>query len=236
MFRGPKMKHARLISALILISIGTVGVVFAAFAQENVREQRIVRVDGHNETWKLVVNGKLNKVCRPRDPDSAVCPCSGFEDADAGKFSIVRYQGGREIDRLELAPLFGSNFPLGLPGTAWLLQRHIFKLADYDHSGKALEFLLQVDTAPCGKPVVVAIGVSAGNPRLHALSAVETPGEPLMMSWTAWRSLLAEPGPFTITTWSCGDHGSDTETDATLSAVNGAIHYTTSESQCPGVK
>lgn len=205
----------------------------SAFAKEKIREEISVEVDGAQEIWRVVSSGKTTKICVRGDPDSAICPCSGFQDADNGKFSVVRLKNNREIDRLELGQFFGRNFPLGRAGANAWLTAPVLQLADYDHNGKALEFLLQVDTAPCGKPVVIAIGISFVQPHLHALSSVELPSEPMSMSWEAWRQLLNASGPVSLETWACGDHGAETSTTSTFSAEQGVLHFTSEESDCP---
>jgi len=220
----------KLFYAAVALSLGTL----SALAQDQIREQIEVKALGHEEVWQVVSQGETEKICRPADPKAAACPCAGFENADAGKFDIVRFRDGREIDRLNLAPLFGDNFPIGPPGTSWLPpKKPILKLADYDHSGTALEFLLQVDTAPCGKPVVAAIGISRTHPNLHALSSAEQPDMPLTMYWTGWQKLRKGPGPFTEQIWACGDHGADTQLIADFSAADGVIHFRTGEGSCP---
>jgi hypothetical protein len=99
----------------------------------------------------------------------------------------------------------------------------IMKLADYDRDGNATEFLIQVGTMPCGKHQFAAVGVTRANPHLHALSSVAHPDAPLIMPGPAWEALLKSAGPTTITTWTCGDHGSDVSTELVVSAQNGVI-------------
>jgi hypothetical protein len=43
------------------------------------------------------------------------------------------------------------------------------------------------------------------------------------MSLYEWQALLKGPGPHTVTTWSCGDHGSEEYDDAIVSADHGNI-------------
>jgi hypothetical protein len=57
----------------------------------------------------------------------------------------------------------------------------IMKFADYDRDGEATEFLIQVRTLPCGKSQFAAVGVSAKESHLHALTSVAKPDTPLIM-------------------------------------------------------
>src|SRR5208283_2183033 len=100
------------------------------------------------------------------------------------------------------------------------------RFGDYDHDGRATEFLFQVGTLPCGKRMSVAIGVSRQNPRLHVFSTVEHPDRPLVLRAGQWESLLEATAPIKVTDWKCGDHGSDAETELELSADENGIHAT----------
>jgi hypothetical protein len=109
----------------------------------------------------------------------------------------------------------------------------IMRLGDYDRTGRATEFLIQVGTLPCGKLQFAAVGVSATEPHLHALTSVAKPDAPLIMPLGAWQALLKGPGPHTVPTWACGDHGSDARTDLVVSASDGQIHVKDREFSCP---
>jgi hypothetical protein len=227
-----------------------------------VRETRTVVVHGVPETWQLVWIGKPISMCGPRDVDMATtCPCAGTAYGEAGNLWLVRRRGGREIERMDLKPLFGHfDYPdadrgkdkailqrwpmkdsdwkdLDHPPSATTIERrppvHIMKMADYDHDGHATEFLLQVGTLPCGKLQSVAIGLTQQNPHLHALSTVERPGTPLMMSVRAWQALLKSPGPTTVDDWDCGDHASEEHDDLVVSARHGDIHVKFHRWSCP---
>ena len=233
-------------------------------AAQYVREERLVSVDGVTETWRLVWEGKPSAVCEPEDVISAItCPCAGLAYGEYGKLSLVRTRGGREIERMDLAPLFGKfDYPDAerLEGKAYLqrwptqdsdLERserddpklvseirrrmapRIMQLADYDRDGKATEFLIQVGTLPCGKLQFSAVGISDKNPHLHALTSVARPDEPLVLPLSAWQVLLSHPEPTTVQTWDCGDHGSEVRTEVVVSASKGEIRVKEREYSCP---
>ena len=108
------------------------------------------------------------------------------------------------------------------------------RFGDYDHDGEATEFLLQVGTLPCGKPMSVAVGVSHRTDRLKVFSTVEHPDKPLALQASHWESLLRAKGPIKVVDWVCGDHASETETALELSADAEGIHATRSEYKCDG--
>lgn len=240
-----------------------VGVVTVA-AEQVVREQRAVVVDGARETWRLVWDGAPRAVCGPDDVSMAItCPCSGWAYAEYGKLSLVRSRGGREIESMDLRPLFGAfDYPEAdkVEGSAYLqhwplklgdmdrenkgdpsllaeIKRRpasvIMQFAAYDRSGAPTQFLIQVGTLPCGKLQFAAIGVTRAVPRLHALTSVAHPDTPLVMPKAAWLALLRSSGPTTVPTWACGDHGSDVRSELVVSATNGAIRVKAREYSCP---
>jgi hypothetical protein len=102
----------------------------------------------------------------------------------------------------------------------------VMHLADYDHDGRASEFYLQTSAGPCGHIEGIVIGVSRGNPRLHAFGTASRPGTPLHMQAQAWEDLLKASGPVEVVDWKCGDHGADTQTTLRLHWTAEGIHGT----------
>jgi hypothetical protein len=109
----------------------------------------------------------------------------------------------------------------------------IMRLRDYNHDGIAGEFLLQINTLPCGKHLMVAVGITRDNPRLHALTTAEHPERALALYPWQWQALARNPGPATIMDWPCGDHAADEETTMLLRTDHGRIHATRITSTCP---
>ncbi len=235
-----------------------------AVAQQVIREQRTLTFDGAKETWQLVWDGKPATVCGPDEVYMAItCPCSGWAYAEYGKLSLVRSRGGREIERIDLRPLFGKfDYPEAdkVDGSAYLqrwplklsdmdrenngdphlvaeIERRpapdIMKFADYNRDGAATEFLIQVGTLPCGKLQFAAIGVTKAIPHLHTLTSAAHPDAPLIMPLAAWQALLKGSGPTAVQTWPCGDHGSETRSELVVSAIAGAIRVKDREYSCP---
>jgi len=90
-----------------------------------------------------------------------------------------------------------------------------------------------VGVMPCGKQEFAAIGVSAKNDHLHALTSAAKPNDPLLMPVQAWNALIKGPEA-SVVTWQCGDHGSDVRSELVVSAKNGDIHVTGRDFSCPG--
>lgn len=216
-----------------------------------VREQRTVWVDGARETWRLVWQNQPHPICAVTDLETSItCPCIGVAYGQAGRLALVRLQGGRQIDRLDLGGIFEDfDGPGGVEAGEIALQLHplleqdlrrkgltalrgqvsrrpvtrIIAPADYNHDGQATEFLLQVGVAPCGKRQFAAIGVSKENPRLHVLGSMAHPDEPLVMPKAAWDALVRSPTPAPVLIWECEDHGSEVRSLLDVSARNGRI-------------
>jgi hypothetical protein len=251
-------------AALILYACAIVVAAFAATARAEpvVREETSVTINGARETWRLVWDAPPATVCGPEDVSMAItCPCSGLAYGEYGKLSLVRTREGREIERMDLPPLFGqfddpddkvtglayaTRWPLAQgdadredkhdPGLIDDIKRRpaptIMIFADYDRNGAANEFLLQVGTLPCGKHQFAAIGI-AGDGKLRALSSAAKPDAPLMMPLAAWQALAKGAGPTTVPTLTCGDHGSDSRAELVVSADKGVIRAKSREYSCP---
>jgi hypothetical protein len=107
------------------------------------------------------------------------------------------------------------------------------KLADYDHDGRATEFLLHVGNVPCGKQYDVVVGISKSEPRLHALSSIAKPDEPLLLPQRAWAALLSGTGEHNVIELECGDHGSEVHEELVISAEKGKIRARRRTFSCP---
>ncbi|HVT53442.1 MAG TPA: hypothetical protein VHE77_17810 [Dongiaceae bacterium] len=225
------------------------------------REQRSLSVAGVKETWQLVWESPPKPTCGPDSIDEAItCPCIGTAYGEAGKLALVRMRGGSEVERLELGPLFGQFDGPETPGVATLIRwpmldgdferdhkddptlqaeirrrpaPTVMRFADYDHDGAETEFLLPVGTLSCGKVQYAAIGVTAGNPHLHALGSAAHPDALLAMPLPAWHALLLKTEPSTIELQACGDHGSEERSTLTVSVGKDGIHAHERDFSCP---
>jgi len=232
----------------------------AAHGKTVVREQRSVMIDGLKDVWRLIWRSTPSdrNSCGPAQPEMAMtCPCSGAAYAQVGDLVLERERPGRPTERMSLTPLFaGSDMLSEEKGPVAMLARWparsrdiehnptpaairlrpavpIMRLRDYNHDGIAGEFLLQVDTLPCGKHVLVAVGTTRDNPHLHALTTAEHPERPLALLQWEWDALARNPRPGEVMDTPCGDHGAEDDTTMVLSTSRGRLHATRITSTCP---
>lgn len=254
------MRHMILRS--ILLALFAVAVAAPSRPVEFLREQRSVTIGGKAETWQLVWQGRPRSVCGPDDVEMAItCPCTGFAYGEMGRLALVRKQAGKEIDRLPLGPFFdelpasdsrglavmqwrpmtpGDLHRLGEPATPAFLAEvrrrpgpRVMLMGDYDRDGNASEFLVQTTAGPCGHTEYVLVGTSRTRPQLHGFGSADHPEDLLVMPGSAWQALLTARGPTSVTSWACGDHGSDVRHELVLSSAAGAIRVRQRTWSCP---
>jgi hypothetical protein len=217
-----------------------------------IREERKVIVDGGEESWALVWRSTpSDSICGLSEPlDSFTCPCSGFAYAQSGHLSLRRKIPGREPESLDLDDLFLRDGTPGADTNKQSLlakwpQRDgdsdrvdddplfreeirrrkavsVLNFADYDHDGKASEFLLQVGTWPCGKHYMVAVGAIGAARHLGVIRTMEHPERPLVLPESAWKALLN--GDLQgVVEWECDDHGSEVQQILHVAAQAGHV-------------
>lgn len=181
--------------------------------------------------------------------DWYTCPCNGEEFGEKGDLDLVRQRPGEPEDRLGLNTLFDDRDALlprwaptdkerknlKVPSPADLETRPvvpILKFGDYDHDGRATEFVLQVESAPCGHQAAVVVGVDRKNPKLHVFSSVEAPKDFLTLRPSEWEKVKTKlPAEFLEV--GCGDHGSDEEDSVMISIDAAGLHAAQSHKACP---
>ena len=225
------------------------------------RESVAVRVGTADERWRLEWRSPPREACAPQAEDVVSCPCTGFAYGEMGVLDLVRRRPGHPDERLPLTPLFHDpdNADWDSPSEdlaarqRWPVREsdvnetdqaaferrvrarpsvRVMALRDYDHDGRATEFLLQVGTAPCGRRESIVVGVSRGRPALHAFTSVAHPERPLVLEATIWERLARSGGGVSVLEWPCGDHGAETRTDVRIAVTPGGIDGTRSESEC----
>ena len=75
------------------------------------RDERAVKVDGVEETWRLEWLGAPRLVCQPLDLSWPSCSCSGFAFGEAGGLDLVRLRDAGEIDRFHLTLFSNADVP-----------------------------------------------------------------------------------------------------------------------------
>ncbi len=218
----------------------------------SLREEAEVTVDGVKEKWRLEWTSTPSPSCVDEKEvgslgsGSVTCSCAGFAFGEKGDLDLVRAQPGKAEERMHLGPLFDGGkarlqrWPVGNwaktpPSLADLAMRplaRVMKIADYDHDGRATEFVLQVDANACGHTPSVVVGISKNKPSLHAFATTDKPSEPLKLDRRSDWDKLAAKSPVSIVEVACGDHGADTETSLDLSA-DGELHAKEKTRKCP---
>ena len=226
-----------------------------------IREEVEIVIDGIEERWSLEWVKPPVPHCQPEDDDWMICPCNGFAYGERCDLDLVRKRKGKKEERFSLTRLFeyGDNFPIladnkrqavlmkwkprkddidnyKLPGfieeVAARPLAKIMNFGDYDHDGRATEFMLQIDTLPCGKRMSIIAGISRESPRLHVFTSVSHPKEPLILQDWQWEALRKAKDSTTVVQWPCGDHGSDGIDEYELSAKKGDIFALKRQYEC----
>jgi len=218
------------------------------------RDDEDLMLDNVKENWRLEWTKAPIPYCMSAE-QLLTCPCDGFAFGEKGSMDLVRTIPGKPDERLHLDSLFsdhdtlmqrwpvtkadrdgaiggdGGAGKLDMVGISMRPVTSIIKFGDFDHDGRASEFLLQVGAFPCGHTPTIVVGISKDNPKLHAFGTKETPNEPVTLDNRAdWEKLLKKPQA-DITTIACGDHGA---TDSTIMHVtaDGNFHVTTDTKHC----
>jgi hypothetical protein len=100
----------------------------------------------------------------------------------------------------------------------------VMRTADYNHDGVASEFLLQVGTRPCGKHVMVLVGVSRLNQRLHVFASAEAPDTPLELGPRVWEAVHKNANPVRVVEWPCGSRADEVESTVAVAVRRGIFH------------
>src|SRR5262249_41648077 len=142
------------------------------------REEARIIVDGEEEIWRLVWRTAPELACI--DEQWWTCPCLGFAFGESGKLDLIRLRPGKPPQRLllgdahvqrwkptdaEKKEAWGSTTK-GAPPVAELARRPVVKVmsfGDYDHDGRATEFVLQVGAGPCFHKSAVLVGLERTN-------------------------------------------------------------------------
>ena len=227
-------------------------------------------IDGVRETWELRWREPPEFACN-HGPDFFDCPCQGFAIAESGTLDLVRKRPRHGDERMNLLPRFTdmlqrwtvepADYEAFLkPNDDALLDSlsertiatklagrkptHPLVFHDYDHDGRATEFLLAIplDSA-CGHDRgMIAVGVGT-NGALHVVSSAKAaapengvlPDEhpaPILLPEKLWSKLL-DLDSFDEITWQCGDHAAEEEETTHVRAHRGAIDVTQTRRPCP---
>jgi hypothetical protein len=212
-----------------------------------IREEKKVLVDGVTETWRLVWRKPPDLICVDRYWHEMYC--IGLAFGEQGDLDLVRLRPGSPPERLHLSPLFGlpddpSNATLprwdstatrsalgtvaphideihpDLDAIKTLPIVDVMQLEDYDHDGRATEFELPIVRNPFAWPRSAVVGISKGNPHLHAFDTVEHRGTPLLSpNWAA-----IKPGETRFVEVHCGYRNATKEETRTIRLDGAGLH------------
>jgi hypothetical protein len=150
-----------------------------------VREEKTVVVDGVSETWRLVWREIPKPVCTEPEPPW----CDGF--TETGDLDLVRLRPGEHEERLNLNQVLsedsvplqqwvpsGNETDLEPDAKKTLPVADVMQLGDYDHDGRATEFVLRLPfLGPRFGERAVLVGISKNDPVLHVFSSMLPPSE-----------------------------------------------------------
>jgi len=214
-----------------------------------VRESATVSVEGVDESWRLEWRHPPLPECM--GDDWYTCPCAGFEFGEKGDLDLVRQKPNAPEERLALNSLFeerdarlarwqvneAERNKLAVPSQAALQKRplvSLMKFGDYDHDGRATEFVLQIAAFPCGHTTSVVVGIDKNKPKLHIFSSFEESKDWLTLeSRSDWEKVRG-PLPVTLVEVSCGDHGAEDEESIQISADAKGLHTERRKKSCGG--
>jgi hypothetical protein len=194
------------------------------------RDRATLEVDQVEETWIL----RWKNLPEADGWTWTACPDRIARYGERGELQLVRSRPGSADEILDLKWFFPENvarvrrypdrgdefFDKPTPELAAQIQERpairLLEFVDYDHDGRATEFLLPVSTGdPCFQDRAVVVGISRSKPRLHAFSTVERPRKPLTFFFS--RHGFGELAKAPHDTWveasvfRCGSHGSTIE-------------------------
>ena len=108
----------------------------------------------------------------------------------------------------------------------------IMHIGDYNHDGRASEFLLQVGARSCDRHGSVLVGISRLNSQLHLFAAADAPTVPLEMGPRVWEAVRNNAKPVRVVEWPCGDQAGDVESTVTVAVRHGIFHVNREEHRC----
>jgi hypothetical protein len=109
----------------------------------------------------------------------------------------------------------------------------VMRLGDFNHDGQASEFLLQVGAADCGRHVMVLVGVSKYNPRLHVFASSEAPDAPLELDAQTWEAVRMSARPIRALESQCQGQAGQMESAVSVAVRHGIFHVQRSTRPCP---
>jgi hypothetical protein len=212
-----------------------------------IREEKDVIVGGVVEHWRLEWATPPVPSCQ--DPsETSLWYCRPFRYGERGDLDLVRTRDGKPEDRLALGPYVTElpRWPVhpgddkANPGPDMTEVRRrpvveVMKLGDYDHDGRATEFVLATSAGnPFGAYRSVLVGISRATEKLHFFGTTKLPDEPFVLSYEGqWERVRARV-PIELPQVSCGDHGSPREVTYLIKPTPAGLDVTQRVYGCAG--
>jgi hypothetical protein len=182
-----------------------------------VRQERLVVVDGREEHWSLVWTSPPSLDCV--DAGRQSCRCFGKELGERGPLVLVRARPDGGEQRLDLGtvtlprwrsePGDAERFPgsVDIDAVRGRPLVDVMVLGDYDHDGRATEFVLERGAEMCGFHEAIVVGVSRLRDELHVFAAAGDPPVALDLPHAADWEQIRRGLPAEIVYIPCGFRG-----------------------------
>jgi hypothetical protein len=203
-----------------------------------VREEKVVVVDGVKERWRLEWAAPPELDCVDSD-EAYAWRCRPFRFGERGELHLVRARPGMPEDRLELGRVVGAlprwaSFASDARGATPSLDEirrrptvEVMKLGDYDHDGRATEFVIATSAGnPFGAYRSVVVGISRAKERLHFFGTTKLPDEPLVLQYEGQWERVRSHVPIELAQVRCGDHGAQSEQTYLIAATPAGFDVT----------
>jgi hypothetical protein len=158
----------------------------SAPAQPVVREEQKVLVDGREERWSLVWASPPALSCF--DEGWHTCLCYGHQLGETGQLSLVRKRADGSEQRLDFGKMSLPRWPtdpddlkrfgdgkVDIEAVRGRPLVKLMKIGDYDHDGRATEFVLERGGDTCGFHDAVLVGVTRTRDEPHVVATAYTP-------------------------------------------------------------
>jgi hypothetical protein len=110
----------------------------------------------------------------------------------------------------------------------------VMRIGDFNHDGQASEFLLQVGAQGCGRHLMVLVGVSRRNTRLHVFASAEAPDVPLELDAQTWEAVRGSAKPVRALESRCEGQAGQVEAEVRVELRRGIFHVRRTTHPCPG--
>lgn len=199
----------------------------AALPENLVREEKEIIVAGKKEHWRLEWKTAPSLACF--DDGWLSCPCQNVAFGEIGDLYVIRRREGAPEERALLEGMALQHWPvyeadaeryavaMDLEVARKRPSIPILEFEDYDHDGRATEFIIDHGSSPCMAHETMVVGSTLRNAKPHLFTVKGHPDTPLTLNgrwqWEAIRdaSIAQLNRGIELTQSVCGNHGSGAE-------------------------